>query len=188
MFRQIFISMLALAFSLVIFSCEREKQNQPTESVADVEEAPSQYEHLKELEWMIGSWVDAEDDVDVKTESYWFRNKNFLIHQFIVNDEGRTDFEGEQFIGWDPEAEKIRSWLFDSDGGFGEGTWTKRGESWVVEVTQTLADGSRASATQIYKPVNATSYTWEATDREVDGELLPDIEPVTIVRKSGESQ
>ena len=105
-----------------------------------------------------------------------------------MNDEGRTDFEGEQFIGWDPEAEKIRSWLFDSDGGFGEGTWTKRGESWVVEVTQTLADGSRASATQIYKPVNATSYTWEATDREVDGELLPDIEPVTIVRKSGESQ
>ena len=28
-----------------------------------------------------------------------------------------------QRIGWDPAAKQIRSWEFDSEGGFGEGTW-----------------------------------------------------------------
>ena len=35
------------------------------------------YDHLKQLEWMIGTWVDHEGGEVVKTECQWSRNKNF---------------------------------------------------------------------------------------------------------------
>ncbi len=32
----------------------------------------------------------------------------------------------KQWIGWDPIAKNVRSWIFDATGGFGEGAWTQR--------------------------------------------------------------
>jgi hypothetical protein len=75
--------------------------------------------------------------------------------------------------------------MFDSDGGFGEGSWKKDGKAWIVENAQTMPDGTRASAINIYTPVDADHYTFESTGRDVGGELLPDIRPVTVERKKG---
>ena len=66
------------------------------------------------------------------------------------------DLEGTQVIGWDPAAGTIRSWMFDSDGGFGEGIWTKNDNTWIVKFSQVLPDGRKASATNIYTLVDAT--------------------------------
>lgn len=151
----------------------------------DSEEPTTQYEHLKELEWLIGEWVDEDEDVTIAINSQWDKYKNFLTQQFSVTKEGKRELEGKQIIAWDPISQSIRSWIFDSDGGFGEGLWKKKGDSWVVEASQTLADGRRASSVNIYKPVNANSYEWESVGREVGGELLPNIDPVTVVRKKG---
>lgn len=146
-------------------------------------ETPSHYEHLKELEWLVGSWVDEDEDSTIIIKFEWDRYKNFLIQHFTVAVEGKFQLEGKQIIGWDASQKKIRSWIFDSDGGFGEGKWIKKGKSWNVESIQTLADGSKASATNIFTPIDANSYKWESVDREADGELLPNIEPVTIIKK-----
>lgn len=153
--------------------------------VREVEDAqaPSHYEHLKELEWLIGSWIDEDEDTTVTTTYEWDRYKNFLLQHFTVAVEGKFQVEGKQIIGWDPLQKKIRSWIFDSDGGFGEAKWSKKGSSWIAETTQILDDGRKASATHIFTPINTESYKWESVERDVDGELLPDIEPVTIVRK-----
>lgn len=150
-------------------------------------EAPSHYEHLKELEWLVGSWVDEDEDTTVTTTYEWDRYKNFLLQHFTVAVEGKFQVEGKQIIGWDPIKNAIRSWIFDSDGGFGEAKWSKKGSSWIAETTQTLDDGRKATATNIFTPVNADSYKWESVEREVDGELLPNIDPVTIVRKGSAS-
>lgn len=143
---------------------------------------PQQYEHLKGLEWLIGEWVDEDDDVTIKATFQWDKYKNFITQQFSVAVEGKLDLEGKQIIVWDPINEKIRSWVFDSDGGFGEAVWKKLNDSWVVETSNTLADGRRASSINIYTPINPDEYKWESTSREVDGELLPNIEPTTVVR------
>ena len=66
------------------------------------------------------------------------------------------DLEGTQVIGWDPAAGTIRSWMFDSDGGFGEGTWSKKDNSWIVKFNQVLPDGRKASATNIYTLIDGT--------------------------------
>lgn len=152
---------------------------------ARIASTPEQYEHLKPLEWLIGQWVDEDEDVEIASTFAWDLRKNFILQNFIVTTEGTVEQEGKQIIGWDAEKEEIRSWMFDSDGSFGEATWIPRGNGWDVEMVQTLSDGSRASATYNYTPKDKDSYIWSATGREVDGAQLPDIDPVTVTRKKG---
>lgn len=155
-----------------------------------VEEAESaqmvnNYEHLKGLEWLLGKWADESNDVQITSNWNFDKNKNFLIQQFEVKVGSSSEIEGRQVLTWDPIKKTLHSWIFDSDGTFGEGLWKKKGDAWVVESSQTLADGRRASATNIYTPINQNSFTWKSVDREVGGELLPDIKPITIVRRKG---
>ena len=50
--------------------------------------------------------------------------------------------------------------------------------------TNTLSDGRKATAIQIIKKIDDNSFTFESIGRQVDGELLPNVEPITIVRKT----
>ena len=34
-------------------------------------------------------------------------------------------------IGYDPVKGRLRSWVFDSEGGFGEGSWRQEGNKWL---------------------------------------------------------
>ncbi|MBA3238955.1 MAG: nuclear transport factor 2 family protein [Parachlamydiaceae bacterium] len=151
----------------------------------DIAAVPNNYQHLKKLEWLIGNWIDEDEDVEINSSYKWNDSKNFIIGDFSVTTEGQLELSGKTVIGWDPIKESIRSWVFDSDGGFGEADWSKKGNSWISETSQTLADGSRASAINVYTPIDANSYTWESTGREVGGKILPNIDSVTINRKKG---
>lgn len=146
---------------------------------------PSQYEHLRGLEWLVGDWVDKDEDVIIRTSFKWDRHKNFLLQDFSVTIEGKLELEGTQIIAWDPIKERIRSWVFDSDGGFGEGSWKKINDSWVVESSQTLADGRLASAINIYTQIGKDQYKWESTGREVNSVMLPNLGPVNVVKRKG---
>lgn len=149
----------------------------------DITQSADHYQHLKGLEWLIGNWVDADEDVSIDSSFQWDSSKNFIYQKFSVKTEGQLDIEGTQIIGWDPIRKAVRSWVFDTDGTFGESTWTSKEGSWVVETAQTLADGSKASSINTFTPVDANSYKWSSTGREVGGQMLPNIEPITIQRK-----
>lgn len=152
-------------------------------------DAPSSHiEHLKALDFLIGSWEDQDEDVTIKSKARFDRYRNFIIQKFIIEVYDQPLVDGYQIIGWDPVAKKIRSWMFDSDGGFGEGTWKKKGEKWYVESSFTLSDGKKASAINIYTPIDEKSYSWASEDRDVGGELLPNIEPVTVIRVTEEKK
>ena len=141
------------------------------------------YPQLKELEWLIGEWVDEGDGSSIHTTCEWTSNKNFIVRSFKVFIEDRMSIEGTQVIGWDPAAGHIRSWIFDSQGGFGEGVWTSENDRWVIKATATMEDGKQASAVNILTKIDNDTMTWQAVNREVDGELLPNIDAVTVVRK-----
>jgi uncharacterized protein (TIGR02246 family) len=145
-------------------------------------------EELSQLAWMVGEWVDEDENATVRTSCDWAKNKHFLTSNFTVSVHGQIDFEGTQVIGWDPVAGRIRSWLFDSDGGFGEGVWQRVGDEWIVETTSTMSDGSQGSAKNVYKPVDENSFKWKSVDREVDDEQQPDIEEVPIRRDVPEAK
>lgn len=145
--------------------------------------ASSNYEHLKDLEWMIGTWVDGDKQSSIETTCNWIKNKNYMMRTFTVKLEGRVEMEGTQIIGWDASEKRIRTWIFDSNGGFGEGEWTKNGNQWSIKASHVLQNGDKASSINIITIVDSNSFTWQSVGREINGELLPNIEAVTIVRK-----
>jgi uncharacterized protein (TIGR02246 family) len=147
---------------------------------------PSSYEHLKELEWMIGSWIDQDENATVQTDCDWAKNQNFIHRSFAVVVGDQVDLAGMQIIGWDPVAKQIRSWIFDSDGGFAEGKWTRKGDRWLIQQNGTLPDGGRTSAVNIMTRIDDNRFTWQSTQRDVNGDILPNVDEVLVVRKGTE--
>jgi uncharacterized protein (TIGR02246 family) len=138
---------------------------------------------LDQLAWLIGQWLDDSEDAMVRTSWQWAKNEHFLTSNFNVSIDDRVEIEGTQVIGWDPVAGQIRSWVFDSEGGFGEGVWRRVGNQWIVDTTSTLSDGSQGSATNIYTPVDENTFTWKSVDRQIDGEPQEDVNEVAVHRQ-----
>ena len=90
-----------------------------------------------------GSRVDARRldrrgaDSVVRVNCRWSEDGNFLIRTFTVKHQGKDVMTVTQRIGWDPATRQIRSWEFDSEGGFGEGKWGGDGDRWVIKHTAT---------------------------------------------------
>lgn len=149
----------------------------------EVQPAPPLYKHLKDLEWLVGNWKDQDENVTITFKTFWSNFHNFITQNFKMVVYGLEAMEGIQMIGWDPIEKKIRSWIFDSDGGFGTGVWTKNGDSWSVALNYIMSDGKKGSATDIYTKINSNSYQFSSTGRTINGQALPNIEPVTVVKE-----
>jgi uncharacterized protein (TIGR02246 family) len=147
---------------------------------------PSNYEHLKELEWMIGCWIDKDDNATIQTDCEWTKNKNYMTRSFAVAIGDKVNMSGMQIVGWDPIAKQIRSWVFDSNGAYSDGKWKRKGKRWIVQQTGTLPDGGKTTSTNIFTLVDDKSFTWQSIDRTVDGEMQPNVDEVLIVRKPTE--
>lgn len=144
---------------------------------------PSHYEQLKELEWMIGRWVDQDDLATVVTECSWAKNNNFITRSFTIQIRDRIDMAGMQIIGWDPSTKQIRSWVFDSDGGFGQATWTKKDNRWYIQQSGVLPDGRKSSSVNVITCLDDNTCTIQSVNRMVDGELQPNIAEVKIAKE-----
>jgi uncharacterized protein (TIGR02246 family) len=156
------------------------------EYVAPVEDV-STYERLRELEWMVGEWVDESENVKANSSVRWADNNSFLIRTYRVDVKGEKETSGTVFVGWDPPTGQIKSWIFDSNGGHGEGLWTRTGEKeWVVKAQGVLPDGRPTSATQVHVVINKDSVKTSSIDRIIGGEIAPDIADVVMVRKPPE--
>jgi hypothetical protein len=158
---------------------------QGKEGTSATEEEAKAGDHLKPLEWLAGSWQVNSEERQVVLSTGWTLNNNYLEQSFQLNlPEKEEEFHGIQLIGWDPVAKQIHSWLFDSDGGFGEGSWTMQGESWVASMAFTFPDGRRGSSTNIYKKLDDNSYSFISQGRDIEGEWLPDLGLITVTRQA----
>ena len=106
---------------------------------------------------------------------------------FTLSVGDQVEMAGMQIVAWDPVAQQIRSWVFDSDGGFGEGTWSQKGNAWHVQLVGTLADGGTSSSVNIITHIDNNTFTWQSVNRVVDGELLPNVDEVVAVRNTADS-
>jgi uncharacterized protein (TIGR02246 family) len=144
---------------------------------------PGNYQHLQGLEWAVGDWAgEAEDGVVERLTVAWSDNQNFLNATLETTLKNTSVGKATQWIGWDPVAGRIRSWIFDATGGFGEGSWAQDGKKWVVKTTSVLQDGKKAAATYVLTPVDADTTTLQARDRSEDGNRLPDTKEVKLKR------
>ena len=145
---------------------------------------PSNYQQLKELEWMIGNWVDEEVPTDKTSQSgalvihimcHWSANRNFLVRKFTATRNNQIVTTGMQHIAWYAPTKSIRSWTFDSNGNITVGEWSKKGNQWEVKSTQTLRSGKTATETEILTRDSAHTLTWKIVDRTLDGKPQPNL-------------
>lgn len=148
--------------------------------------APTAADHLAGLEWLIGDWINEGSDAVVKLKYTWDEDRNFILASLDIQKAGKDAMKCQQRIGWDPAQQKIRSWLFDSDGGFSEGIWASSDKEWIVKSTATLPDGQTGSATITYTINDANSFQIKGTQRVVGAAIEPDFE-VKVVRKPPEA-
>ena len=108
---------------------------------------------LEELGWLLGAWEDVGEGVTASTQCFWSTGRGFLVRSHAVRPDqspeslpaaGDRSIPGllpaddsgprelTEIIGWDPERQAIRSWVFTSAGRFAEGVWTKQGDAWTV--------------------------------------------------------
>jgi len=72
--------------------------------------------------------------------------------------------------------------MFESDGGFAEGTVTREGDSWVFETMGTLVDGGVLSSKNILVRVNDDTMTWQPVQLTMGDEQLADLPPIKVTR------
>jgi uncharacterized protein (TIGR02246 family) len=146
---------------------------------------PANYEHLRGLEWAIGEWIGNTDTGEVERLSFdWTENQSFIVSSFTTTAKNVSVGDATVWIGWDPENKKIRAWLFDSTGGFGDGSWTLEGTKGSLKMTVVLQDGKKAAATYVLTRGDDDTLTLQAKDRSLDGKAIPDGKEVKLKRAS----
>jgi len=148
---------------------------------------PTNHQRLEPLAWLVGEWIDESPEAVVETSCRWSPDGNFLMQDIQVKTAGKPVMAVNQRIGWDPVNQCIRSWVFDSEGGFGEGLWARDGDNWMIKATGVRTDGTTASATNTITRLNNDSYVWRSDDRVLAGTRGESVE-VRVVRKPPSGQ
>jgi uncharacterized protein (TIGR02246 family) len=149
--------------------------------MALLREWPDEGVSLRDLDWLIGTWEAKTEEAEVRTTYEWDAKKNSIRCHITIKGKGRN-VTGTQILLKDPRSGQLRSWMFDDDGGFGDGAWTRDGKRWVISAEGIQADGGELTATNILTPLDKDSFVWQSTERTLDGEGLPNIPPVKVKR------
>jgi uncharacterized protein (TIGR02246 family) len=116
---------------------------------------------LDQLAWLVGAWEDPRPGMVASTRCFWSAGRAFLIRTHAVSgiaaagevaagipallpEAEIAEREVTEIIGWDPDSQFIRSWVFTSAGRFAEGMWSRTGEGWRVRFEGRGADMGRA--------------------------------------------
>lgn len=146
-------------------------------------EKGAQHLHLMSLDWMLGTWVDADGKARIETTLGWAPDGNFLERPYCVSIPGRGDQRGIQRIGWDAKLGQFRSWNFDSDGSFSQGIWREIENGFEIEVSGVTADGRSTGSLMTIIRTGDNSIEWQSTEATENGAPLPDLK-LKLVRKA----
>lgn len=158
-------------------------------SVKDMEREvlPTAHQMLEPLEWLVGEWVNEGTNGRVLITYRWSDDGNYLLGTYQIESNGELAMKSEHRIGWDPLHKRIRTWLFDSDGSFGEGVWIPVGESWHIQSSAILPDGGTGSAIIRLTQDDANRFTMIGTHRLINGVQEEDFEFHVVRKLTGES-
>lgn len=138
-------------------------------------------ERLSGLEPFLGEWSGHNANSTVRVTANWNSAKTYMRRDISVTAGGKVVFAATQQVGWDPMRGQIRSWVFDVDGGYGEGLWSLEGNVWMVAARGVHPNGKKSQATHIFKFTDRDTIVWKSMDASVDGQPTPDAE-LTLTR------
>ncbi len=140
-------------------------------------------ERLQELQPLLGKWAHEADSTTIEFECKWTQDEKHISRAYRVIEDENVTQTGLQIIGWDPHHKNIRSWLFDSEGGFVEGTWQKKGDRWLITTVGILPDGGTGTAIHVVRPIDENQFAFRKTNQVIDGVKVPDSEEIIIKRQ-----
>lgn len=161
------------------------------ETATAVEPRPAR--PLEQLAWLVGSWEDVGEGVIASSQAAWSADRGFLVRTHVSTPDehpaarpaagdkgipgllyatGGGQRQLTEIIGWDPERESIRSWIFSADGRFAEGSWSREADGWTVRVEGQGRDAGR-SATCTLTPDGADGFVLRCEGEGLEGLLPP---------------
>ena len=145
---------------------------------------PSNFAHLEDLQWLIGKWEAKSNDTAFEANFRWIANKSFIARDYTTRRGGLVVSTGTQIIGWDPQAGRLRSWSFDSAGGYGAGSWTSTPEGWRIQSVGVLADGTDTTSIDCLIQVADEDDVlgWRSMDRRVGDVDFPNTPEIVFDR------
>jgi len=124
---------------------------------------------------LLGDWVCTDKDKNVEVHCRRALNGSFIALDYTIKN-GKDEATTAQRFGWDPVNQQIRSWYFDSTGGYGGATWTVAGDGLFSESSGVLPDGRVGTATDRLNFPDDKSFVFQARNRMVDGRPLADLD------------
>jgi uncharacterized protein (TIGR02246 family) len=149
---------------------------QVTETAPDVEPSPAS--RLASLRWLEGKWRGENAQRPVTLEITEAQNGSFLTIKYAFGKDGEEGTSTE-VVGYDAAEDRMRSWTFDSAGGFSEAAWQPDGANWLLVSKSVNPDGTRASSQLEIRPAaDGRSFTVEGYNRESGGVPIPKLGPI----------
>jgi uncharacterized protein (TIGR02246 family) len=140
-------------------------------------EAPS----LQELAWLVGSWKYSSDGAETRMVVEWAEGKKYLLCRTTRKQDDQTT-TATQILALHPATDVIQSWTFESDGSLGESVWSHNDKGWTAKVTSFNAEGDKVTATTTLTPIDENTFTFQSTERTIDGEKSADVGPLKVTR------
>lgn len=149
---------------------------QVTETAPDI--TPSPGSQIAALRWLEGTWRGENSKRPVTLKIAEAQNGNFLTINYSFGDDG-SEGTSTEVIGYDAAEDRMRSWTFDSGGGFSEAVWQTDGANWLLVSKSVNPDGTRASSQLEIRPgADGKSFTVEGYNRESAGVPMPKLGPI----------
>jgi hypothetical protein len=77
----------------------------------------------------------------------------------------------------------IRSWLFQSDGAFGDAVWSREGKKWCIDVHGVKPDGTELTGTVVYIRIDPNTFSWQAVNLALGDEQVADTPPIKVAKQ-----
>ena len=160
------------------------------------------YEHLKGLEPLIGTWTgewDSSQDrptaglkkgekLTLTVTFRWEVHKSTIsLHYAIGRPESDPVWGSIWLIGWDTANKRIICTSFEATGGHARADdWEIQGDKVTFKGKGSLPAGNKTAFTMVFSDINKDSCVTDLTDLMVDGMKQPDAgllgHPVTLKR------
>jgi uncharacterized protein (TIGR02246 family) len=139
---------------------------------------PSPASQLSALQWLEGKWRGEDTQRPITLEIVEAQNGNFLTIKYAFGENG-SEGASTEIVGYDAAEDRVRSWTFDSAGGFSEAVWQSDGANWLLVSKSVNPDGTRGSSQLEIRPAaDGRSFTVEGYNRESGGVPMPKLGPV----------
>jgi hypothetical protein len=159
---------------------------------------PGNYEHLKKLEPLIGTWtgefvapqdhptanMKKGDKLTLTLTYKWNLNKSAISnHQTIGRPESDPVWQSTWLIGWDTANKRIVSFAFESTGGHAVADdWEIQGDKVTLKGKGSDPSGKKTTFTMVISDIKKDSCVRQMIDVTVDGKKQPDSDKMTLKR------